>query len=68
MLPTGARIVRRAQERTMPEYIRPGTATSERAVTPALSEVHSYVRWDEPDMVTDAAMRKRRAMECRSRR
>ena len=58
MLPTGARIVRRAQDRTVPEYIRPGTASSERAVTPALSEVHSYVRWDETDMGLGAAIRK----------
>ena len=34
---TGARIVRRAQEQAEPEYIRPGTASSKRAVTPAAS-------------------------------
>lgn len=58
MLPPGARIVRRAQDQTLPEYIRPGTISSERAVTPAASEVHRYVRWDRGDMGTGAVMRK----------
>ena len=42
---TGACIVRQAQERTMPEYIRPGTVSSTLAVTPAAVEVHNNVRW-----------------------
>jgi hypothetical protein len=42
---TGARIVRRAQEQAGPEYIRPGTASSKQAVTPAAIEVHNNVRW-----------------------
>jgi hypothetical protein len=37
---TGARIVRQAQEQAGPEYIRPGTASSKLAVTPAAVEVH----------------------------
>src|SRR3954453_12496029 len=42
---TGACIVRQAQERIMPEYIRPGTIPSTLAVTPAAVEVHNNVRW-----------------------
>jgi hypothetical protein len=42
---TGACIVRQSQERTMPEYIRPGTVSSTLAVTPAAVEVHNNVRW-----------------------
>jgi hypothetical protein len=37
---TGARIVRQAQEQLAPESIRPGTASSKLAVTPAAVEVH----------------------------
>ncbi len=51
---TGACIVRQAQEQAEPDYIRPGKASSKRAVTPAAREVHIRcplgVRWGKPDM------------------
>ena len=47
---TGARTVRRAQEQAEPEYIRPGAATSVRAVTPAAPEI----RWRKPAMGVEA--------------
>jgi hypothetical protein len=50
---TGARVVRQAQERTVPEYIRPGTASSMLAVTPAAVEVHNNVRWGKLDIRID---------------
>jgi hypothetical protein len=46
----GAYIVRQAQEQTGPEYIRPDTASSELAVTPAASQSTYHVRWGKPDM------------------
>ena len=47
---TGARIVRQAQAQTEPDYIRPGTASSKRAVTPAASKSTYDVRWGNLDM------------------
>jgi hypothetical protein len=42
---SGACIVRQAQDRTGPEYIRPRTVPSKPAMTPAAFEVHNNVRW-----------------------
>jgi hypothetical protein len=50
---SGARVVRRAQERTAPEYIRPGTVSTTLAVTLAAVEVHNNVRWGKPDIRID---------------
>jgi hypothetical protein len=47
---TDACIVRQAQEQIMPEYIRPDTASSTLAVTPAASKSTYDVRWGKPDM------------------
>jgi len=47
---SGACIVRQAQEQAGPDYIRPDTAPSKPAVTPAASEVLNNVRWGKPDM------------------
>ena len=55
---SGACIVRQAQEQTGPEYIRPRTITSKRAVTPAACEVHNIVRWGKTDMGTNACFHK----------
>ncbi|MBJ6127873.1 hypothetical protein [Microvirga splendida] len=42
---TGARIVRRAQEQAMPDYIRPDTAPSKAGGDARRLEVHNNVRW-----------------------
>jgi hypothetical protein len=55
---SGARIVRQAQEQTEPEYIRPGTASSKQAVTPAASRSTYDVRWGKPDMGAEACFYK----------
>ena len=47
---TGARVVRQAQEQAGPEYIRPDTASSKRAVTPSASKSTYDVRWGNLDM------------------
>jgi hypothetical protein len=47
---TDACIVRQAQERTGPEYIRPCTVPSKLAVTPVVSKSTYDVRWGKPDM------------------
>ena len=55
---TGACIVGQAQEQAGPEYIRPGTASSEPEVTPAASMSTYDVRWDKPDMGAEACFYK----------
>jgi hypothetical protein len=55
---SGACIVRQAQDRTGPEYIRPYTVPSRQPVTPAALEVHNNVRWCKPHMGMKALLRK----------
>jgi hypothetical protein len=50
---TGARVVRRAQDKAGSEYIRPDTTTSKLAVTSAAVEVHNNVRWGASDIRID---------------
>lgn len=55
---SGACIVRQVQEQTGPEYIRPGTASSKSAVTPADSKSTYDVRWGKPGIGIDACFYK----------
>ena len=55
---TSARTVRQAQKQAGPEYIRPDTASSKQAVTPAASKSTYDVRWSKPDMGSEACFYK----------